>query len=269
MTQPEALLAEDDYPEPGLDPGGRRVEGEERHLGAFRPIRMRSASDEVLAVLIDAIRGGVYGPGDLLPRERDLAVQLGVSRTVLREAVAALRQAGIVSARRGHGGGMMVDSLSNLREVLSRIAGETRFELHTVLEVRRILEPQTALLSSQRAGAEGVRRLTELVDQLAGYAGRDQEFYEADVRFHLALGEYSGNPMLAQEIRNVFNRMAVLREPFLHAHVDFPSAIANQRDLLGAILSRDVSSIAATVDHHLAAFELVMLGHALPRTPGM
>jgi GntR family transcriptional repressor for pyruvate dehydrogenase complex len=241
---------------------------QERKLAMFRPIRVRSASDEVLAVLADAIRGGLFAPGEPLPRERDLAEQLAVSRTVVREAVAALRQAGVVTVRRGHGGGIVIASLSNLPQVLSRIAGETRVELHAVLEVRRALETQTAPLSSQRATEADFERLESLVEELPALAGLDQEFYEADVRFHLAVADASGNPLLAELVRDVFNRLAVLREPFPHAHVDFMSAINNQRELLRAIRRGQPGRVAAAMDKHLAAFERVMLGRVLEAVPG-
>jgi GntR family transcriptional regulator, transcriptional repressor for pyruvate dehydrogenase complex len=241
----------------------------DRKLEAFRPVRVRSAADEVLAVLADAIRGGLYQPGDLLPRERDLAERLGVSRPVVREAIAVLRDAGIVTVRRGQGGGALVGSVANLPSVLRRIAGETRLELRSLLEVRRAVELEAALLTAERAAATELARLTELVDALPAFTGRDQEFYEADVRFHLALGDTSGNPMIAEIIRQTFNRIAGLREPFPHAHVDFDAAVRNQQEYMQAIRERDRGVIAAAVDHHLGDFETVFLGEPLTATPGV
>jgi GntR family transcriptional regulator, transcriptional repressor for pyruvate dehydrogenase complex len=241
----------------------------DRGIQAFRPVRVRSAADEVLAVLADAIRGGLYQPGDALPRERDLADRLGVSRAVVREAIAALRQAEIVTVRRGHNGGTVVGSLANLPQVLARIAGETRYEFRALLEARRGLELQSALLASGRIDAGGLARLRALVDELPDLIGSDAEFYEADVRFHLTLGELSGNAMLAGFIREVFNRIAVLRESFPHAHVDFDLAVRNQRVLLAAIESRDPLRIARTIDDHLKAFEQVILGRELTYMRGL
>ncbi len=242
---------------------------DDRGLGAFHPVRVRTAGDEVLAVLADAIRGGLYQPGDLLPRERDLAEQLSVSRTVVREAIAVLRDAGIVSVRRGNSGGIVVASPANLPQVLGRITGETRVELLSLLEMRRALELPAALATARRAGEAGLARLQELVDALGQYVGQHKEFYEADVRFHLALGELSGNPLLATAMRETFNRLAVVREPFPHAHVDFDAALRNQPEYLAAIVSGDPEAIATAVDHHLAAFEVVFLGEPLPPSPGV
>ena len=241
----------------------------DRKLEAFSPVRVRSAADEVLAVLADAIRGGLYQPGDLLPRERDLADRLGVSRPVVREAIAVLRHAGIVTVRRGQGGGALVSSVANLTSVLRRIAGETRLELRSLLEVRRAVELNAALLTAERAGPDAMVWLTGLVAALPAFSGQDHEFYAADVRFHLALGETSGNPMVAEILRQTFNRIDVLREPFPHAHVDFDAAIANQEEYLRAIRDGDRGIIAAAVDHHVGDFETVFLGEPLPAAPGL
>jgi GntR family transcriptional regulator, transcriptional repressor for pyruvate dehydrogenase complex len=243
--------------------------GADRRLEAFRPVRVRSAADEVLAVLADAIRGGLYQPGDLLPRERDLAERLGVSRPVVREAIAVLRDAGIVTVRRGQGGGALVSSVANIGSVLRRIAGETRLEVRSVLEVRRAVELEAALLTAARATPEQLAWLAELAEALPAFSGRDQEFYEADIRFHLALGETSGNPMIAEIIRQTFTRITALREPFPHAHVDFEAAMRNQQEYMHAIRDRDPGGIAAAVDHHLGDFETVFLGEPLPATPGL
>jgi len=257
-SPPSAAAPED-------DPGARRPaeRTDDRGLSAFRPIRLRSAADEVLAVLVDAIRGGLYGPGDALPRERDLAAQLEVSRTVVREAVAALRHAGILTVRRGNTGGIVVNDTSNLSQVLVRIAGPTRFALRSILEVRRGLELQSAVLAAERATDAELERLELQVEMLPELVGHDRAFYEADVRFHLGLGEASHNDLLAALIRDTFNRLAVIREQFPHAHVDFASAITNQRRLLGGVRSRDPRRAAAIMDEHLCAFERVMLGQEL------
>src|SRR6476619_3580297 len=74
----------------------------------LRPVRGHHAFEACVEQLATAIRLGVYPLGSTLPPERDLAAQLGVSRATLREAMAALRQAGLVQTTRGRGGGTVV-----------------------------------------------------------------------------------------------------------------------------------------------------------------
>jgi GntR family transcriptional regulator, transcriptional repressor for pyruvate dehydrogenase complex len=235
----------------------------DRSLDAFQPIRVPKASDEVLAVLVDAIRGGLYEPGDLLPRERDLSDRLEVSRTVLRAAIDVLRQAGVVSVRRGNAGGIVVESTANLAQVLAGIQGGTRADLRSVLEARRPLELAGSLLAAGRMTDDRAAELQRLVAMLEPLLDQPAEFYETDIRFHLRVGELSGNEMIAQFVRSTFGRLAVIRSQFPVAHVELRAALANQRRLLRAITGGDEADIAAAVDEHLTAFEEVMLGERL------
>src|SRR5215210_2252651 len=74
----------------------------------LRPVRGHHAFEACVEQLATAIRLGVYPQGSLLPAERELAERLGVSRATLREAIAALRSAGLVETTRGRGGGTVV-----------------------------------------------------------------------------------------------------------------------------------------------------------------
>jgi DNA-binding FadR family transcriptional regulator len=237
---------------------------EDDRLAVFRPVRLRSAADIVLAVLVDAIRGGAFGPGDMLPKERDLAERLEISRPVLRQAFAVLRSAGIVSARRGPGGGTVVESLENLDQVLAHIEGETRFELRQVLEVRRASELYAALLCSERASEADFELLRKLVEDLPNHLDSVRSAIEADQRFHLMVAAKSGNAMLANIIRDVYNRMSALREPYPYGHVDYDLSIENQWLVFDALRSREPARICAAIETHNAAYEQVMLGYTLP-----
>jgi GntR family transcriptional repressor for pyruvate dehydrogenase complex len=237
---------------------------EDDRLAVFRPVRLRSAADIVLAVLVDAIRGGAFAPGDMLPKERDLAERLEISRPVLRQAFAVLRSAGIVSARRGPGGGTVVESLENLNRVLAHIEGETRFELRQVLEVRRANEPYAAVLCSERASEADFELLQKLVEDLPNHLETPHSAIEADLRFHLMVAEKSGNAMLAGIIRDVYNRMSVLREPYPYGHVDYDLSIENQWLVFDALRSREPARIYTAIDTHNAGYEQVMLGYKLP-----
>ncbi|ADB50731.1 FadR/GntR family transcriptional regulator [Conexibacter woesei] len=236
---------------------------EDRSVAAFPPLRLRTAADEVLAVVVDAIRGGLYAPGDMLPRERDLAERLGVSRTVVREAYAVLRRAAIVDVRRGQSGGTQLVSLTNIPSVLASVVGETRYELRSVLEVRRAVEPAAALIVARRADEAFFARLDGLVDQLGGALDDGEVFYALDVQFHLLIAAATGNEMLAGVVRDVYRRLAVLREQFPYAHVDLDVAARNQGALLDALRSRDEARVTAELDRHLAAYEERMLGAPL------
>ncbi len=122
------------------------------HLTAavLRPVRGHHAFEGCVEQLATAIRLGVYPVGSLLPPERELAERLAVSRATLREAIAALRQAGLVETRRGRGGGSTVTSQARgrLPGGLAKISAATKSEWLDALEFRRVVEPGAAHMAA-------------------------------------------------------------------------------------------------------------------------
>lgn len=236
---------------------------DERHLASFQPIRQRTAADEVVAVLVDAIRGGLYGPGDLLPRERDLAERLEVSRTVVREATNVLRRAEVVTVRRGRAGGVVVASLANLSSVMAQIRGETHATLLSIFEARRSLETPVGLLAAERASKEDFERLEDLVEDLGSLVDQPEEFLARDVQFHIAVAETTGNPLLSRLLRNVMDELLSTLSQFPVGRSDLAQAIDVQRRTLAAIRGGRADEIVAEVDEHLAMLEQNFLGHRL------
>jgi GntR family transcriptional repressor for pyruvate dehydrogenase complex len=236
---------------------------DDRNLQAFRPIKLRKAADVVIAVLADAIRGGLFEPGDLLPSERNLASQLQVSRNVVREAVDVLRREGILSVKRGPSGGITVVSDERLREVVAGLRGEMHDLMQQALEARRSLELPAFLLAAARASEEELESLRPLVDGLDALADAPEEFYVLDQKFHREVVRLSRNPLLADFYRATLDRLAEIRQEFPVLQVGFEQALANQRTLYEALRSREPNRVVVALDEHLAATEIIYLGQPI------
>ena len=236
-------------------------------VAAFRPLRVRRAAEEVVVVLVDAIRGGLYEPNDKLPRERDLAAALEVSRAVVSEAIGILERADVVSVRRGANGGIFVVSRWIPPEVLAAIEGETYTNMRSLLEVRRLLETQAALLTGVRRTAGDLVDLTKLVDKLPTLLEDPTEFYAVDVQFHIRVGEASGNDFLARLLRDTLNTFMSARSHYPVGHVDLTHAIHNQQDTLAAIVDGSLDRIMCSIDEHLASAEEYFIGERLQSVP--
>jgi GntR family transcriptional repressor for pyruvate dehydrogenase complex len=241
---------------------------DDRHIDAFRPIRLQKAADAVVAVIADAIRGGLFGPGDLLPSERALASRLEVSRNVVREGIDVLRREGILSAKRGVGGGTSVVAVDRLHEVVAGLKGKTHDLMQAALEARRALELPAFRLAAERANAAELEALAELVRGLEELADAPEEFYALDQKFHREVVRLSANALIVDYYRATLVQLAEIRKEFPVLKVGFDDALRNQRTLYAALLSRDPASIAAALDDHLAALEIVYLGHPLPPLVG-
>lgn len=247
-------------------------QADDRGLSAFAPITLRKAADEVVTVLLDAIHGGVYQPGDRLPRERDLAERLEVSRATLREAIDRLAQAGLLSVKRGNNGGAVVLKRVADTALLGDVAsGPT--EVRAILETRRPLEMAAALLACQHATEADFSDLERLVEQLAEVAERDpDEAWAVDVQFHLRLAEASHNPLLAEMIKEVFRRYRAIRVQYPVGRIELGPAVTNQREALAAIRSRDPIRASAAMEEHLGVVEEHFFGRRIgdavhPRLP--
>ena len=119
----------------------------------FSPVPVRNAFEVTVERLAQSIRLGVLVGGDRLPPERELADTFGVSRVTLREAIKALRAAGLVESRRGRGGGTFVVAPTEPRPApRDRAArrGRRRPPINDALDLRRIVEPGAAALAATR-----------------------------------------------------------------------------------------------------------------------
>lgn len=239
------------------------VTSDDRRLGAFRPIRVRTAVDEVIAVLADAVRGGLYVPGEQLPRQADLAERLGVSRTVLRDAIEVLRRAGVVSVHRGNSGGVRVVSTEGIYRVIAALGGEVHATIKVALEARRPVETQAAVLIALRGDPEVLDRLRVLVERQE-VETNPEEFLRLDRTFHYALAQHCGNPLLGSFVRSGLDHVVAATAEFPVGRAARGDALANQRRTYEAIASGERQAVLAAMDAHLVMLEEAYLGERLP-----
>ncbi len=170
----------------------------------FAPLAEHGRADVVAVRLRAAISLGVLGEGEQLPAEADLAAQLNVSPVTLREALAQLRDQGLVTTRRGRGGGTVV--ASPLPNLLSAAAGQARalsiVDLRDLADWRRALAAESARLAARRASSENLALLTRACDRMAG-AGDEVEARRADGRFLIELAAASQSVRLSTSMINL------------------------------------------------------------------
>ncbi len=172
----------------------------------LRPVRGHHAFEACVERLGAAIRLGVYPVGSLLPAERDLAERLTVSRATLREAIAALREAGLVETRRGRGGGTVVTltpSQSPSARKAARTSPHQRADWADALDFRRVVEGGAAEAAASRSLSTHERTLLQAAhDAVVATTGRAAH-RQADSRFHLTLATLTGSVRLAEAVASV------------------------------------------------------------------
>jgi len=180
----------------------------------LRPVRGHHAFESCVEQLATTIRLGVYPLGSTLPSERELATRLSVSRATLREAMAALREAGLVETRRGRGGGTVVTLKPRTpsARAAARISERRRRDWLDALEFRRIVEPGAAQLASRQSlTGDGRAQLQQALAEVTG-ARRPADHRQADSRFHLTVAALTGSPRVIESVTRV---QATLHEMLL------------------------------------------------------
>jgi GntR family transcriptional repressor for pyruvate dehydrogenase complex len=141
-------------------------------------------------------------PGDRLPTEHELSEQLGVSRTVVREAVKVLVATGLVYTRRGSG--LYVDNKVSpfATTMLDSLSPLDPSDVISLYEFRLTLEPPAARLAAERITPHELRELREVValNRQSAETQQRQQFRETDAAFHRVIAEATHNPFLASTI---------------------------------------------------------------------
>ena len=155
-------------------------------ISLIAPLAVLGRAEEVALRVGQAIQLGLLPDGEQLPSEAEFAAQLGVSAMTLREALAMLRQQGLVETRRGRAGGTFVlrPAAPQLGPLRDRLRSMSSGELRDLTDEQSAVSGAAARLAATRASTVRVRRLLALADQLAGSPTTGARIM-ADSRFHI------------------------------------------------------------------------------------
>ena len=215
-----------------------------------------AVTDEAIEKIKAMIVSGALHAGDRLPKEADLAAELGLSRSSLREAVRALSLVNILDVRRGDGTYVTSLEPAVLLEALSFIV-----DFHkdaTVLEflqVRRILEPAATAMAAKRITEEQIAGLGRLLDGL-GKQPEVEDLVANDLEFHRRIAACSGNSVLC-------SLLDTLSGPTTRARVwrgltqsrATERTLAEHRAILEALTNHDPEVARSWATVHIAAVE--------------
>jgi DNA-binding FadR family transcriptional regulator len=156
-----------------------------------------AVTDEAIEKIKEMITEGRLRPGDRLPKEADLAEQLGLSRSSLREAVRALSLIHVLDVRQGDGTYVTSLEPGRLLEAMSFVVDFHRDDtVLEFLEVRRILEPAATAMAAQRITDDEVTGLRAHL-ALIGNAPTVEQLVANDLEFHRRIAACSRNTVLA------------------------------------------------------------------------
>ncbi|SDA99988.1 DNA-binding transcriptional regulator, FadR family [Sinorhizobium sp. NFACC03] len=202
------------------------------------------------------IAGGHYKPGDRLPSEAQLTQEFGVSRTVVREAIAALRSGGLVEAR--HGIGVFVLEPTPVAPLpfhgvdLARVSS-----LIEMLELRTAVEGDAAALAALRRSPAQEEKIIEAFDSFCASAAEGRPTAEADFNFHLAIAQATNNPRFSEFLQMLGTALIPRRavsesgEETVLAAAELSRLISEHEAILIAIQDGDEEQARSAMRQHL------------------
>lgn len=223
----------------------------------FEPIEVAPLHELVIDQIRKAVETWTYGPGDVLPSERDLAQMLGVSRNTVRTATAILQNDGLLSVKRGAGGGYVVQD-----PALSADRGEyLRRRPEVVLEAwdfRAAVEVGAARRAAERRSSDDLARLDSIFDDMCAarpaYNSEQslesaRRYHMLDTRFHHAIARSTGNQLIIDAVLSARRRLWLAYSAYLTK--PNPAAHAGHEKLVVAIRAQDVDTAGSVMREHI------------------
>jgi len=217
-----------------------------------KPADTRRLYQQVADRIRAVIHEGQFGVGSRLPPERELALQLGVSRPSLREALIALEIDGRVEIRMGSG--VYVCAPPAAVERSTPALGESPTEL---MQVRAVLEGGVITQAAARVTRASLERLKACLEAMRQDIRRGHPPVDADRRFHVAIAEMTGNSMLARMVGELFDgRFSPISSRMSRRAENaatWEAALYEHEAICQALERRDPQDAAAAMHYHLKA----------------
>jgi DNA-binding FadR family transcriptional regulator len=208
---------------------------------------------QIASFVRNQIVSGELKPGDRLPTEREMAGEHGVSRAVIREAVAKLIHEGLVNSRQGVGAFVASpDTATTL--VLDPESFAQPEDFQQLYELRLVLESGAAEFAARNCDAEDLVAIYQTIDDMSGVEGSHEIYVKHDIAFHRAVAAASKNPFVSLFISFVDLK---LQESIFVAlrKLDFQStteiSIREHKAIAKAIGARDPEAAALAMKSHL------------------
>ncbi|WP_418320840.1 transcriptional regulator NanR [Piscinibacter sakaiensis] len=218
-------------------------------------ISRRKLSHEVQERLLARIRSGEFAVGAWLPSERDLMQGFGVGRPAVREALQSLERMGLVAIVHGEGARVLPLSadkvIGQISEAAMHLLSGSSDLVEHLKEARLQFEVGMARLAAQRATAEQIEQLRQLLDEHKASVDDADRFLQTDMAFHRGIAAITGNPIYSA----VSQAMLQWLEQFHHEAVRAPgvesTTLAEHVRLFDCIAKHDADGAAKALTAHL------------------
>lgn len=223
----------------------------EADMPQIRSAKRLPLSQLILDQIADLIIRRVWKPGNLIPSEKELALQFGVGRSTIREVLQSLVVLGVIEIRPGEGSFVREPSTELLSGAFhwSLLLSDTNVD--DLIAVRALVEVECAGRAAKVASSDGIRELKYFHEQLLNDQADHQKFTDWDNRFHLQIAKMANNVLLG----NISNTIQIIGRtwyPITYAMNNTKSLTVDEhKRILDAICDHDSDKAREAMDIHL------------------
>jgi GntR family transcriptional regulator, transcriptional repressor for pyruvate dehydrogenase complex len=218
---------------------------------SLTPVVRTTLTADICRKMVSHLIRGIWSEGEKIPAERELCQKLGVGRASLREALKALEIMGMIETRLGDGTYVCKRSDFFSRPLLWAIASSSEADARELVEARTLIEVELAGLAAERATPENLKQIAEQLRNMEKAKRNPQDFVQADVNFHLAIGQAASSSILMNALHLIRN---LLQQWILSAVAvkGVPEkACMQHKRLLQAIEKQDSAAARKEMRNHL------------------
>ncbi|HEX9014450.1 MAG TPA: FadR/GntR family transcriptional regulator [Chloroflexota bacterium] len=222
---------------------------------ALMPIRRSRLYEQVAEQIQELIVSSTWIAGRRIPCERDLGEQFGVSRTVVREALKALSERGLISVTPGRGIFVAEPSSDALSDPMRLLLQRRAVTSANLVEARQLLEIEIAGLAARRHLPGQLARMKAAIDEMDLYRNSPDLYIKADQKFHVALADATQNGVLRLLIDSISGSLEETRRVIFQVDGSPARGQEYHRQLFDAVVRRDPAAARRIMREHLHQFE--------------
>lgn len=222
----------------------------------FAPAQVGRASEDIALQIESAILNETLRPGDCLPSERELQLQFGTGRGVIREAIRALKQKGLIEIRKGPKGGAYIKQVdvANISESLALFLKQKHVGSYEIAEFRESIDQSLALLAMARASEEQKQQLIEKIELLESLSAQSvldfAAISETDRNLNLLLAEMAQNSVFEWVMQAMQQGFGSYDNNLYHNPDFLRKTVENWRYTAMQLINKEPIKLQASISRH-------------------
>jgi GntR family transcriptional repressor for pyruvate dehydrogenase complex len=221
----------------------------------LKAVIKKRAYEDIVKQIRGLLARGKFKRGDQLPTERELSETFKVSRATVREAILSLETMRLVDRRQGDGTYVVASSKEALVQPLAAALFHEKDDLIDIFFLRKIIEPEIALLASKKGTPEEINEMEEILNEQEKEVLNGKNPIGTDVEFHHLMARMARNRILERLLLALYDLLTKTREKYLQTEDRKRKSLLGHQSILKAIKKKDHRGARQAMRRHLETVE--------------